>query len=231
MKSAIVAALAALSLVPFTHAQNLTGYVLPPGTSYVVVNTGNSDLDAAVYSAIADWNACLVGAAIVGVPPGDTPPAYPNQRSEIYMAQIDAREDGLPIYANTSVATVNTLLKMQSHYVAEFDIQIDNSKQWTPDDLKHVVLHELGHAIGFGHPDEIGIDVPSVMRSGWNHPSTTITDWDRKWTQDLYAWHPLQATLLQKMTQARSIPSPFKRQRKINYCQRQLDKIAAILFD
>jgi hypothetical protein len=232
MKTAVVAAMAALSLIPFTRAQNLMGHVLPPGTSYVVVNTGNSDLDAAVQSAIADWNACLIGAKIVGVSPGDvTVPAYPNSRSEIYLTPLSEGEDGRTLYAQARTATQATLLRMQSHYVAEFDIQINSSTDWTPEDARRIVLHELGHVIGLSHPDEIGIDVPSVMRSGWNHPSPTITSADIAWVQALYATHPLQATLLQKITQARSIRRPFKRQRTINSCQRRLDQIALALFD
>jgi hypothetical protein len=231
MKNAVVfAALTSLFLGAVSHAQNLSGSILPPGNSYVVVNTGRADLDAAAYSAIADWNACLLGAKIIGIPSKGSTPGYPNQRSEIYLTPLSTSADGSTRYGEACVARQSSIYKMQSHYVAEFDVRINSAVTWTAVAFKRVVLHELGHCIGFGHPDEIGLPQPSVMRSGANHPAGALTAADIQWTKALYAWHPLQGLLLQQIQDARSIPNPIKRQREINRCQSQLDQIATTLF-
>jgi hypothetical protein len=230
MKSAVVAALTSLLLGAVSHAQNLSGSVLPPGNSYVVVNTGRADLDAAAYSAIAAWNACLLGAKIIGIPAsGASTPGYPNQRSEIYLTRLISL-DGSTRYGEACVARQSSIYKMQSRYVAEFDVRVNSAVTWTAAAFQRVVLHELGHCIGFGHPDEIGLTQPSVMRSGANHPSGTLTTADVQWTKALYTWHPLQGLLLQQLQDARGIPNPIKRQREINRCQSQLDQIATTLF-
>ncbi len=229
MKVPVIAVLAALSFALLSRAQNLTGYVLPPDASYVTVSTGRADLDAAVVSAIADWNACLIGAQIVAVPADGSPCAYPNQRSEIYFAPLAPRPDGIPIYGHACVETMSTLLKMQSHYVKEFDIQLNIDASWTPCDLRRIVLHELGHAIGLGHPDEIGIEVPSVMRSGGIILRPSLPTRTAPGCSALCV-APRQAALLEKMAQARGVRRPIKRQRMINSCQKQLDQIAVALF-
>ena len=54
--------------------------------------------------------------------------------------------------------------------ILESDIRVrrapDKGKMWTASYFRHVVLHELGHVVGLGHPNEYNQEVEAVMNLG-----------------------------------------------------------------
>jgi hypothetical protein len=53
--------------------------------------------------------------------------------------------------------------------VAERDVILDLNYEWTKSNHIATVLHELGHVIGLGHPNEHGQDVNSIMNNPFYH--------------------------------------------------------------
>ena len=68
--------------------------------------------------------------------------------------------------------------------VAERDIILDLNYPWTKLSFQITILHELGHVIGLGHPNDHGQSVPAIM----NNPifETTIQQDDIDGVQALY---------------------------------------------
>ena len=77
----------------------------------------------------------------------------------------------------------------------EADIVFNTSdKNWSsyrgawrfdPEDLRRVLIHELGHALGLDHPDDIGQSVAAVMNAVAGDTDTAVTD-DIQGAQSLY---------------------------------------------
>jgi hypothetical protein len=68
---------------------------------------------------------------------------------------------------------------------SETDIVFNNTKSWNvyrgPQksglyDIRRVALHELGHALGLGHPDEASQAVPAIMNSRISVDTLTVDD-------------------------------------------------------
>ena len=61
-----------------------------------------------------------------------------------------------------------------------------NSSGWAIGDIRRVLIHELGHALGLDHPDQHGQHVDAIMNSVTSDRETLSTD-DISGAQSLYA--------------------------------------------
>jgi len=132
------------------------------------------------YNAALKWNA-VIGSAqfqVTTAPPAD--PAQQNGINEMVFAST--------VYGRTFPAGVAgvTSRGVRGNTVFEADITLNTAFTWdsyrgaprATVDLLRVALHELGHSLGLGHPDQAGQNVASIMDSR----SNTV---DSLWPDDI----------------------------------------------
>ena len=135
----------------------------------------------------------------------------------------------MTIYAQVPVRTRDSL-GSQSHFIAECDVQFNAALAWTPASFKRVLLHEFGHCVGFGHPDEIGVNVSSVMMSGYRAPAAELTSLDVFWTRTLYQYHPQMETALKQLERFNRASRLARTRKRVQFkrLQRNLDRLVGL---
>ena len=111
--------------------------------------------------------------------------------------------------------------RYRSSFITEADIRINPTRFATlpPARAKLILIHELGHLLGWNHHD--GPDL-SVLHTKLPPSITGITEFDKKAAASLYGKAQKRASILKQIAQARRITNPRQRSRKIADLQKQL---------
>lgn len=170
-----------------------TAPVLPPS-----LIDGSRSWNEVARDSMATWNLHLVRSQLVESTVSDSiPPADINGRAEILFSNT--------VYGDAFGATTLGVTLIESDpanpaRLREADIIINNTKTWNSyrgplsaarQDLKRVMVHELGHLLGLGHPDTATPEqtVVSIMNS-------SVTDLDRLADDDIAAARALYGITL-----------------------------------
>ncbi len=137
------------------------------GASGNSLSDGSSSWDKAVEGALATWNAYLTDAEFFKGDPTIPIAANDGKNSVFWSSSVFGDSFG-------SALAVTTMWT-QNGYRTEADVVFDNSKSWNSyrgnawsngvKDIRRVALHEFGHVLGLGHPDEDGQNVTAIMNS------------------------------------------------------------------
>lgn len=187
----LIAAIAVISMTHSLVAFNLLGRAWPLGTAVTWESglgaasglaNGAGSWDACAGPAFAAWSGVLAPAGVSFVPvPATTPPGAPDMVNSMFFADdlfgTPFGEQTLAVEQSWTITPPGGGIRT----TVESDIAVNNAKAFNcypgplrtlgsePEaagiDLFRVVLHELGHAWGLGHPDDIGQLVASVMNS------------------------------------------------------------------
>ena len=149
--------------------------------------------DDAARKAAEEWNAAGSGFRFVIADPPDPPP------------DVCDRNDGVTTvaWANTfcgrgwspALASVRRRRTKPDGELIEADVLFNSNYKWTihsgparvrpgPFDFYRIALHEFGHVLGLGHPDQHGQSVTAIMnscrqRSRYQHPPGGRQEWGR----------------------------------------------------
>ncbi|MBK8476504.1 MAG: immunoglobulin domain-containing protein [Opitutaceae bacterium] len=142
------------------------GWVWPHGTTLSMqkdfgakANLPGATWNALADNAIAEWNANMaqlqltstVGGVTVGQEQDDINQMFFS--NTVYGDAFGAGTVGVAIFWGNGT------------YIVEGDIVFNSGTTWTTGLFQTVALHELGHVLGLGHPDEDGQTVSAVMNS------------------------------------------------------------------
>ena len=146
-----------------------------------VLIDGATSWNALAQDVLATWNSAMGRTQLVGVSESEAPKGEDNGFNNVFFSDEvygDEFGDALGI----TVTWVN-----QGEYQHESDIIMNSTFAWdsyrgellqTTEDFRRVLLHEVGHLLGLGHPDEDFQDVDAVMNS-------SISDIDELQDDDL----------------------------------------------
>lgn len=129
---------------------------------------GASSYNASVQTALQTWNGIVGTVQFTSSIPLPGPNTAGNRLNEIVLADKVGGED---FATNTLAVTVSYTIGDQR---VESDIVFNAARSFDSYrgplradayDIQRVALHELGHVLGLGHPDEAGQTVTAVMNS------------------------------------------------------------------
>ena len=149
----------------FGYIQNITktGYPFHWATEQVTfhVNMG-APWDGLVKDAVTEWNTINAPfhiTLVVGDPAAPASCAEDDKWNTIRWSSV--RCNGDP-YGDAVAFTWYSYLSWKGQ-INEIDIRFNQNGTWSAEEFYHAALHELGHAVGLGHPNEHGQEVRAVM--------------------------------------------------------------------
>ncbi len=156
----------------------LLGYTWPQGSKQVQIQLGSSgalidgcqDWSCVAAASMNRWNTVLGNVQLSPVANSTRGPADGNRVNDMFFA---ADIYGTAFGENT-LAVARTWTLQSRPEAVESDIIFNNKWPWNSyrgnrrsgiTDLRRVAIHELGHLLGLGHPDENGQSVSAIMNS------------------------------------------------------------------
>ena len=144
---------------------------------------GNTSWNAAASPALDMWDQKIQRAQLVAV--NSTPPVSSgdNVNSIVFSQSVFGQSFG-------SGTLAVTYFRYSGSRMSEADVLVNQNQNWDSyrgslrfgsngyaiGDIRRVLLHELGHAIGLGHPDSSGQSVDAVMNSMMSNRETLSAD-------------------------------------------------------
>jgi len=168
-------------------------FQLELGSPSYVLSDGNTSWNAAAAPALSMWNQ-VIGRIQLGQVVGST---IPVSSGDGYNSMSFATSVFGKSFGSSTLAV--TYYTYSSSSMDEADTLFNRSQQWDSyrgplrfnasgnaiADIQRVALHELGHAIGLGHPDDAGQHVDAIMNSKISDRYTLSSD-DIAGAQALY---------------------------------------------
>lgn len=162
------------------------------GTSGTLIN-GCPNWGCAAQRAMTDWNLYLNRSQLVGVADSAAPIADDNSINNMFYSSTIY---GDRFDSTTLAITLQTFIGTR---MIETDMIFNNAFTWnaydgnlrraanggTLQDFERVALHELGHVLGLGHPDESGQNVDAIMNSRISNTDILQID-DIRGAYDIY---------------------------------------------
>jgi alpha-tubulin suppressor-like RCC1 family protein len=157
------------------------------GSSPVLVDGTN--YSTSIQAALQAWNAQLGTVQFSSQITAVSPSSIDNGYNEIVFSDTIGGE----AFGSGVLAVTISESDGSTHMMIEADIIFNTAYHWdsyrgdlqTPIDIRRVALHELGHVLGLGHPDEVGQVVSALMNSAISSLDT-LTDDDIAGAQSLY---------------------------------------------
>ena len=167
----------AFCTAPSAHAYLLSGNSWPSGTINMVLqldatrpasvalplNDGATTWNSVAASALADWNAVLNRSKFASAESASSAAAAGNRVNNVFFSGT--------IYGDAfDSRTLAVTLSNTAARKTESDVLVNNTRTWnsyrgalrTASELRRVLLHEFGHVLGLGHPDQ---DTPPQLVS------------------------------------------------------------------
>ena len=163
------------------------------GSAGRTLTDGNTSWDDAASPAFAIWNQSIGSIRLVNV---TNPSAPVSQNDGVNTVAFASTFFGSSFGSNTLAITG---YYYSSRRMMEADILFNNRIQWDSyrgalrfgsngyavGDIRRVLIHELGHALGLAHPDQYGQNVAAVMNSVISDIDTAVQD-DISGAQSIY---------------------------------------------
>lgn len=147
------------------------------GSSGALID-GSRDWNAVTEAALSTWNGVVSGVSFTAVPGSTSGTGLRNNINNVIFADDVYGDD-----FGDAIAVARWSYRISDNSMVEADIVFDRGRNWnsyrgslraasgggTLLDLRRVALHEFGHVLGLGHPDERGQTVAAIMNSRIGH--------------------------------------------------------------